>query len=66
MGKLEALSERAKQVRKTKGSTPARGMVVAEAKKAAVAAPVQFDLPVRSPVMPEKSPVQIRLEERKG
>jgi hypothetical protein len=66
MGKLEALSERAKQVRKTKGSTPARGMVVAEAKKAAVAAPVQFDLPVRSPVMPEKSPVQLRLEERKA
>lgn len=64
LGKLEALSEHAKQVRKTKGSTPARGMVVAENKKASIAAPVQFDMPVRSPVLPEKSPVQTRLEER--
>ena len=64
LGKLEALSERAKQVRKTKGSTPGRGMAVAENKKASAAAPMQFDMPVRSPVMPAKSPVQIRLEER--
>ena len=64
LGKLEALSEHAKQVRKTKGSTPARGVAVAENKKASASAPVQFDMPVRSPALPAKSPVQIRLEER--
>ena len=65
MGKLEALAEHAKHVRKTKGSTPAASTVFAEAKKASLEEPVQFDMPVRSPgPMPDKSPVQIRLEER--
>lgn len=66
LGKLEALSEHAKQVRKTKGSTPARGVAVAENKKASASAPVQFDMPVRSPALPAKSPVQVRLEERRA
>merc|ERR1719409_858140 len=62
--KLAESDEHARQVRRNKGSTPARTTVNAERK---IDIPsVAFDMDVRSssPTSPSKTPVQIRLEER--
>lgn len=62
--KLAEGDEHARQVRRNKGSTPARTTVNAERK---IDIPsVAFDMDVRSssPTSPSKTPVQIRLEER--
>jgi hypothetical protein len=60
--KLAESDEHARQVRRNKGSTPARTTVNAE-KKIDVPG-VAFDMDVRSPPSPNKTPVQMRLEER--
>jgi len=60
--KLAESEEHARQVRRNKGSTPARTTVNAE-KKIDIPG-VAFDMDVRSPTSPNKTPVQIRLEER--
>ncbi len=60
--KLAESDEHARQVRRNKGSTPSRATVNAE-KKIDIPA-VAFDMDVRSPTSPNKTPVQIRLEQR--
>lgn len=60
--KLAEGDEHARQVRRNKGSTPSRTTINAE-KKIDIPS-VAFDMDVRSPTSPNKTPVQIRLEER--
>lgn len=60
--KLAEDDNHARQVRRNKGSTPSRTTVNAE-KKIDIPA-VAFDMDVRSPTSPNKTPVQIRLEAR--
>lgn len=62
--KLAEDDEHARQVRRNKGSTPSRATLNAEKKIYTDVPGVTFDMDVRAPTSPNKTPVQIRLEER--
>lgn len=64
LSQLQTAAERARQVRRNKGSTPHRSTAAAERTAAASLAPVAFDMAVRGALSPKKSPVQLRLEAR--
>lgn len=65
MTKLAESKKKARQVRRNKGSTPSR--TAANAEKKVIAEPVAFDIEFdRQPPSPNKTPVQLRLEQQAG
>merc|ERR1711939_1047893 len=64
LSKLGRERSRAKQVRRNKGSTASHSTAIAEKVTAATNKPMVFEVDIKAPLSPMKSPVQIRLEQR--